>query len=97
MQLAWLRSLIIVFNFEISLIMRSNGANLQVNQDSTQLAHAVVTCRNIKCLLIQLLIEVLCLCQVKQQRNSTQASKGEKETGDQQLDAHMNDGGLERK
>ena len=34
-QLAWLRSLIIVFNYEISLIMRSNGANLQVNQDST--------------------------------------------------------------
>ena len=64
-QLAWLRSLIIVFNNEISLIMRSNGANLQVNQDSTQLAHAIVTCRNIKCLLIQLLIEVLCLCQCK--------------------------------
>mmetsp|Transcript_37052 Transcript_37052/g.48693 ORF Transcript_37052/g.48693 Transcript_37052/m.48693 type:complete len:224 (-) Transcript_37052:977-1648(-) len=61
-QLAWLRSLIIVFNNEISLIMRSNGANLQVNQDYTQLAHAIVTCRNIKCLLIQLLIEVLCLC-----------------------------------
>ena len=56
--------------------MRSNGANLQVNQDSTQLAHAIVTCRNIKCLLIQLLIEVLCLCQCKRQQTSAAALKG---------------------
>lgn len=36
-----------------------------MNQDSTQLARAVVTCQNIKCLLIQLLIEVLCLCETR--------------------------------
>lgn len=57
--------------------MRSNGANLQVNQDSTQLAHAIVTCRNIKCLLIQLLIEVLCLCQVRRQKTSAASAKGD--------------------
>ena len=31
MQLAWLRSLIVIFDHEIDLILRSNGANLQVN------------------------------------------------------------------
>jgi hypothetical protein len=57
--------------------MRSNGANLQVNQDSTQLARAVVTCQNIKCLLIQLLIEVLCLCEAKRKIAQKTDPKGD--------------------
>jgi len=62
LQLAWLRSLVVIFDHEIDLILRSNGANLQVNQDGTLLANAMITAQNIKCLVVQLLIEVLCLC-----------------------------------
>jgi len=52
MQMAWLRSLVIIFDHEIDLILRSNGANLQVNQDGTLLANAIITCQNIKCLAV---------------------------------------------
>lgn len=46
-----------------------------MNQDSTQLARAAVTCQNIKCLLIQLLIEVLCLCETKRKQIQKEAKE----------------------
>ena len=66
-KLAWLHSLISLFEFEINQITRTSELSHQANPTQQELKsqRAQTVIRNLKCLVVQLLLEVLSICQQK--------------------------------
>lgn len=52
----------VLFDFEIRQILRSSELVSSTVQSDLQTQRAQTICRNLKCLLTQLLLEVLCIC-----------------------------------